>query len=192
MAADNKTLGNFQLGNIPAAPRGVPQIEVTFDIDANGIVNVKAKDLGTNKEQSITITASTNLSDDEIDKMVKEAEANREADEKRKEEADLKNEAEQLIFMTEKSLKDLGDKVSNEDKEKAEAEMKDLKEALEKGNVEDIKAKKDKLQETAMAFATKVYEEAAKQAQAEQGNEANTESSDKKDDNVVDAEFEEK
>ena len=190
MAADNKTLGNFQLTNIPPAPRGIPQIEVTFDIDANGIVNVKAKDLGTNKEQSITITASTNLSDDEIDKMVKEAEANREADEKRKEEADLRNDAEQTIFATEKALKDLGDKVSSEDKEKAEAEMKDLKEALEKEDLEDIKSKKEKLNETAMAFATKVYEEAAKQAQAE--NNTNSESTDKKDDNVVDAEFEEK
>ena len=192
MAADNKTLGNFQLTNIPPAPRGVPQIEVTFDIDANGIVNVKAKDLGTNKEQSITITASTNLSDDEIDKMVKEAEANREADEKRKEEADLRNEAEQTIFATEKAIKDLGDKVSSEDKEKAENEIKDLKEALEKDDIEDIKVKKDKLNETAMAFATKVYEEAAKAAQAEQGNNAESESSDKKDDNVVDAEYEEK
>lgn len=191
MAADNKTLGNFQLTNIPAAPRGVPQIEVTFDIDANGIVNVKAKDLGTNKEQSITITASTNLSDDEIDKMVKEAEANREADEKRKEEADLRNEAEQTIFATEKALKDLGDKVSTEDKEKAEAEMKDLKEALEKDDLEDIKSKKEKLNETAMAFATKVYEEAAKAAQANENNTTN-ETTDKKDDNVVDAEFEEK
>ena len=127
MAADNKTLGNFQLTNIPAAPRGVPQIEVTFDIDANGIVNVKAKDLGTNKEQSITITSSTNLSDDEIDKMVKEAEANKAADEKRKEEADTKNEAEQLIFMTEKSIKDLGDKVDEKDKKEAEDLLKILK-----------------------------------------------------------------
>ena len=188
MASDNKTLGRFQLTGIPAAPRGVPQIEVTFDIDANGIVNVKAKDLGTNKEQAITITASTNLSDDEIDKMVKEAEANREADEKRKEEADIKNEAEQLIFMTEKSIKDLGDKIDAKDKEKAEAEIKELKEALEKDNLDDIKSKKEKLNETAMAFATKVYEEAAKKAQAE--NKDNTES-DKKDD-VQDAEFEEK
>ena len=187
MAADNKTLGNFQLSGIPAAPRGVPQIEVTFDIDANGIVNVKAKDLGTNKEQAITITATTNLSDAEIDKMVKEAESNREADEKRKEEADLKNEAEQLIFMTEKSLKDLKDKVDEKDKKKAEDEIKDLKEALEKGDIEDIKAKKEKLNETAMAFATKVYEEAAK---ASQSNEE-TVKEDKKDDDVVDAEFEE-
>ena len=191
MAADNKTLGRFQLTNIPAAPRGVPQIEVTFDIDANGIVNVKAKDLGTNKEQSITITSSTNLSDEEIDKMVKEAEANKEADQKRKEEADAKNEAEQLIFQTEKSIKDLGDKIDAKDKEKAEGQIKDLKEALEKDNIEDIKSKKDALQETAMAFAKKVYEEAAKQAQESQASE-NTNNEEKKDDDVIDAEFEEK
>ena len=191
MAADNKTLGRFQLTNFPAAPRGVPQIEVTFDIDANGIVNVKAKDLGTNKEQSITITSSTNLSDEEIDKMVKEAEANKEADQKRKEEADAKNEAEQLIFQTEKSIKDLGDKIDAKDKEKAEGQIKDLKEALEKDNIEDIKSKKDALQETAMAFATKVYEEAAKQAQESQASE-NTNNEEKKDDDVIDAEFEEK
>ena len=190
MAADNKTLGNFQLTNIPLAPRGVPQIEVTFDIDNNGIVNVKAKDLGTNKEQSITITSNTSLSDEEIDKMVKEAEANKEADAKRKEEADLRNEAEQTIFATEKALKDLGDKVDANDKSKAEAEIKDLKEALEKGNIEDIKTKKEKLNETAMAFATKVYEEAAKANQANAEN--TTTEGTKKDDNVMDAEFEEK
>ena len=183
MAGDNKTLGRFQLTGIPNAPRGVPQIEVSFDIDANGIVNVKAKDLGTNKEQTITITSNTNLSDDEIDKMVKEAEENREADEKRKEEADTRNEAEQLIFMTEKSIKDLGDKIDDNDKEKAEAEMKELKESLEGNDIEDIKTKKDKLNETAMAFATKVYEEAAKNAQANQTEEKP---------DVQDAEFEEK
>ena len=192
MAADNKTLGRFQLTNIPAAPRGVPQIEVTFDIDANGIVNVKAKDLGTNKEQSITITASTNLSDEEIDKMVKEAEADKEADNKRKEEADVKNEAEQMIFQTEKAIKDLGDKADKKDKEKAEKEIKELREALDKNDIEDIKKKKDALSETAMAMATKVYEEAAKQAQANQANEENTDTSSKKDDNVQDAEYEEK
>ena len=188
MAADNKTLGRFQLTNIPAAPRGVPQIEVTFDIDANGIVNVKAKDLGTSKEQSITITSSTNLSDEEIDKMVKEAEANRAADEKRKEEADTKNEAEQMIFTCEKSLKDLGDKISDSEKKEAEEQIKDLKDALEKDNLEDIKAKKDKLQETAYKFAAKVYEEASKNAQTEENKET---SNDKKDDDVIDAEFEE-
>ena len=193
MASDNKTLGRFQLTNIPAAPRGVPQIEVTFDIDANGIVNVKAKDLGTGKEQSITITSSTNLSDDEIDKMVKEAEANREADEKKKNEAEVKNEAEQLVFQTEKSIKDLGDKISSEDKEKAEKQIKELKDAMEKDDIEDIKSKKDALQETAMAFATKVYEEAAKAKEANENNESNdSTNNDKKDDTVVDAEFEEK
>ena len=190
MAADNKTLGNFQLTNIPPAPRGVPQIEVTFDIDANGIVNVKAKDLGTNKEQSITITSSTNLSDDEIDKMVKEAEANKAADEKRKEEADVKNEAEQMIFATQKSIKDLGDKVDEKDKKQAEDLIKDLEEALKKDDLDDIKAKKDKLQEKAMELGAKVYEEAAKNAQEAQN--ADDSSSDKKDKDVKDAEYEEK
>ena len=188
MAADNKTLGNFQLTNIPPAPRGIPQIEVTFDIDANGIVNVKAKDLGTNKEQSITITSSTNLSDEDIDKMVKEAEANREADEKRKNEADTRNEAEQMIFATEKAIKDLGDKVDEKDKEKAEGQIKDLKEALEKEDMDDIKSKTEALNETAMALATKVYEEASKK-QAEENKDETKE--DKKDD-VVDADYEEK
>ena len=188
MAADNKTLGNFQLSGIPAAPRGVPQIEVTFDIDANGIVNVKAKDLGTGKEQKITITSNTNLTDEEIDKMIKEAEKNKEADEKRKEEADLRNEAEQMIFMTEKSIKDLGDKVSDEDKETAEKLVKELKEALEGEDIEDIKTKKEALQEKAMELGAKVYEEAAKNAQAESNDE---DDSKKKDDGVVDAEFEE-
>ena len=188
MAADNKTLGNFQLTNIPAAPRGVPQIEVTFDIDANGIVNVKAKDLGTNKEQSITITSSTNLSDEEIDKMIKEAESNKAADEKRKEEADVRNEAEQTIFMTEKSIKDLGDKVDKKDKKKAEKEIDELKKALKGNDIDEIKEKKDKLNETAMALGAKVYEEMAKASQA--NNDAS--SDDDKDSNVKDAEYEEK
>ena len=186
MAADNKTLGRFQLANIPPAPRGVPQIEVTFDIDANGIVNVKAKDLGTNKEQSITITASTNLSDEEIDRMVKEAASNKEADEKRREEADLRNESEQAIFATEKAIKDLKDKVSEDDKKKAEKEIEDLKEALKGTDLEDIKAKKEKLMESVMALGSKVYEEAAKQQAETEKTEADTK------DNVVDAEYEEK
>ena len=188
MAADNKTLGNFQLTNIPAAPRGVPQIEVTFDIDANGIVNVKAKDKGTGKEQSITITSGGSLSDEEIDKMVKEAEENKQADEKRKEEADAKNEAEQTIFMTEKSIKELGDKAPKDEKEKAEKRIKELKEALEKDNIEDIKKKTEALSESAMALGAKVYEEASKN-QTETKEEA---SEDKKDDNIKDAEYEEK
>ncbi len=167
MAADNKTLGNFRLDNIPPAPRGVPQIEVKFDIDANGIVNVSAKDLGTGKEQSITITATTNLSDEEIEKMRKEAEENKEADEKRKEEAETKNDAEQLVFQTEKAIKDLGDKADKKDVEEAEDLIKEVKEALDKGDIDDIKEKKDKLQEKAMALATKVYEQAAKERQAE-------------------------
>lgn len=192
MAADNKTMGRFQLTNIPPAPRGVPQIEVTFDIDANGIVNVKAKDLGTNKEQSITITASTNLSDDEIDRMVKEAEENKEKDEKRKEEADLRNEAEQMIFATEKAIKDLGDKVDSADKEKAEKQIKELKEALEGKDLDSIKTKKDALNETAMSLATKVYEQAAKDNGANNESSESTESSDDKKDDVIDAEYEEK
>ena len=193
MAADNKTLGNFQLTNIPPAPRGIPQIEVKFDIDANGIVNVTAKDLGTNKEQSITITSSTNLSDDEIDKMVKEAEANKEADEKRKEEADVKNEAESMIFATEKAIKDLGDKVDEKDKKDAEEKMEDLKKAMESNDTDDIKKKTEALNEVAMKLATKVYEEAAKknQAEAKSDEKGDTSKSDSKDD-VEEANYEEK
>ena len=195
MAADNKTLGRFQLTNIPPAPRGIPQIEVTFDIDANGIVNVKAKDLGTNKEQSITITATNTLTEEEIDKMMKEAEANKEADAKRKEEADAKNDAEQVIFATEKAIKDLGDKVTEEEKKEAEDLIKDLKEAVEKSNIEDIKSKKDKLLECANKLAVKVYEEAAKKAEAEK-KETETpneeENKNKKDDTTIDADYEEK
>ena len=193
MASDNKTLGRFQLTNIPPAPRGVPQIEVTFDIDANGIVNVKAKDLGTNKEQSITITATNTLTDEEIDKMMKEAEANKEADEKKKKEADARNDAEQVVFMTEKAIKDLGDKVDAKDKEEAEKLMDDVKKALEGDDIEKINSAKDALLTKANELATKVYEEAAKKAQAENKEEASSEDKkeDKKDD-VIDAEFEEK
>ena len=170
MAADNKTLGRFQLGNIPPAPRGVPQIEVTFDIDANGIVNVKAKDLGTNKEQSITITSNTNLSDEEIDKMVKEAEANKAADEKRKEEADTRNEADQTIFATEKAIKDLGEKLTDAEKKEVEDLIGDLKKSMEGTDIEDIKNKTKALNEKAMGLASRVYEEAAKQNQANTNN----------------------
>ena len=191
MASDNKTLGRFQLTNIPPAPRGVPQIEVTFDIDANGIVNVKAKDLGTNKEQSITITASNTLSDEEIDKMMKEAEANKEADAKKKEEADAKNDAEQAIFMTEKALKDLGDKVSDKDKEEAEKLVEKTKKTLEKDDVEEIKKAKDELLAKANELAAKVYEEASKNAKTEDTTEEK-ESTKKSDDGVVDAEYTEK
>ena len=170
MAADNKTLGRFQLGNIPPAPRGVPQIEVTFDIDANGIVNVKAKDLGTNKEQSITITSNTNLSDEEIDKMVKEAEANKAADEKRKEEADTRNEADQTIFATEKAVKDLGEKLTDAEKKEVEDLISDLKKSMEGTDIEDIKNKTKALNEKAMGLASRVYEEATKQNQANTNN----------------------
>ena len=190
MAADNKTLGNFQLTGIPAAPRGVPQIEVKFDIDANGIVNVTAKDLGTNKEQSITITSSTNLSDEEIERMKKEAEEHKAEDEKRKENADIRNDAEQLVFQTEKSLKDLGDKVTDKEKEEIEELIKNTKEKLEKDDIDDIKDAKEKLQEKAMALATRVYEEAAKANQANQEN--NSSDDNKNEDDVKEAEYEEK
>ena len=194
MANDNKTLGNFQLTNIPPAPRGVPQIEVTFDIDANGIVNVKAKDLGTGKEQSITITATNTLSDEEIDKMMKEAEKNKEADNKKKEVADAKNDAEQVVFMTEKALKDLGEKVTDSDKKEAEDLMEETKKAIETEDVEKINKAKDKLLEKANALATKVYEEAAKNNQSAESAKTETkeEKKEDKDDTVVDAEYEEK
>ena len=193
MVQDNKTLGRFQLGNIPPAPRGVPQIEVKFDIDANGIVNVSAKDLGTGKEQSITITSNTNLTDEEIDNMMKEAEQNKEQDEKRKEEADVRNDADSLIFQTEKALKDLGDKVDAKDKEEAMDKVKELKEALNGSDVDEIKKLKDELQEKTMSLATKVYEEAAKANQANQESET-SDSNDSKDkhDNVQEASYEEK
>ena len=198
MAADNKTLGNFQLGNIPPAPRGVPQIEVTFDIDANGIVNVSAKDLGTGKEQSITITSNTNLSDEEVEKMRKEAEENKEADEKRKEEAEVRNEAEQMVFQTEKAIKDLGDKADKKQVEEAKDLIKDLKDALEDGDIDKIKEEKEKLQEKAMALASKVYAEAAKERQSQEETEEKDEKEDKKDkkkkkkdDDVEEADIEE-
>ena len=191
MASDNKTLGRFQLTNIPPAPRGVPQIEVTFDIDANGIVNVKAKDLGTGKEQAITITSSTNLSDEEIDRMVKEAEANKEADEKKKALADAKNEADQMIFATEKSIKELGDKVDKKDKEEAEKLIKDLTDELKNDDVDKIKEKTEKLSSKAMEFGAKVYEEANKKSQETAEKEGNKKNK-KDDDEVVDAEYEEK
>ena len=188
MASDNKTLGRFQLTNIPPAPRGVPQIEVTFDIDANGIVNVKAKDLGTGKEQAITITASTNLSDEEIEKMRKEAEENKDADEKKKALADARNEADQMIFTTEKAIKDLGDKVDAKDKDAAEKLVSDLKKELEGEDVDKIKDATSKIQEEAMKLGAKVYEEANKKA----GEESNQSDNKSNEDEVVDAEFEEK
>ena len=189
MANDNKTLGNFQLTNLPPARRGVPQIEVKFDIDANGIVNVTAKDLGTNKEQSITITSSTNLSDEEIDKMMKEAEANKEADEKRKEEAEVRNNADSIVFATEKALADLGDKVSEEDKKNAEEKLEAAKKALEGTDIEEIKKTSEELNKVAMDLAAKVYEQAAK----DNANNTETNSgSDSDHEKVEDATYEEK
>jgi molecular chaperone DnaK len=172
MASDNKTLGNFQLTDIPPARRGVPQIEVTFDIDANGIVNVKAKDLGTGKEQKITITSNTNLSDEEIDKMMKEAEANKEADEKRKAMADAKNDADQAIFAAEGAIRDLGEKLTDDEKKDVEDKIAALKEVVGKdsSSVDEIKDKTKELQDKAMELAGRVYQEdqAANQgAQAE-------------------------
>ena len=191
MAADNKTLGRFQLTDIPPAPRGIPQIEVTFDIDKNGIVNVRAKDLGTNKEQTITIKSSTGLSDEEIDKMVKEAEANAEEDKKRKEEAELRNEADQLVFTVDKTLKDLEGKVDEAEVTKANEAKDALVAAIEKNDLEEIRTKKDALQEIVQNLSVKLYEEAAKQAQDAQGADGAAGESKGNDDNVVDAEFEE-
>ncbi|MFS0879389.1 molecular chaperone DnaK [Metabacillus niabensis] len=188
MAADNKTLGRFQLTDIPPAPRGVPQIEVSFDIDKNGIVNVRAKDLGTNKEQQITIKSSTGLSDEEIERMVREAEENADADKKRKEEVELRNEADQLVFTTEKTLKDLEGKVDEAQVTKANEAKDALKAAIEKNDLDEIKAKKEELQTIVQELSVKLYEEAAKQAQAGQGGEA---AGRKANDDVVDAEFEE-
>ena len=192
MAADNKTLGNFQLTGIPAARRGVPQIEVTFDIDANGIVNVTAKDLGTNKKQSITITSNTTLSDEEVEEMMKEAEANKEADKKRKEEADLRNDAEQLCFQTESSLKDFGDKVDSKEKEEVEDLIKDVREQLAKDELDqsELTKKKDALQEKAIALASKIYQQ--NQSEEQSSETENNESKDDKNSDVKDADYEEK
>jgi molecular chaperone DnaK len=188
MASDNKTLGRFQLADIPAAPRGVPQIEVTFDIDANGIVSVKAKDLGTNKEQNITISGTGSLSQEEIDRMIKEAEEMAETDKKRREEADLRNDASSLVFQTNKALDDLKDEVDATEKEKVETLIKDVEKALEGTDVELIKSSKDALEKEAQGIATKAYQKAQQQQQAQP--EENTQNDDKS--NTVDAEFESK
>ena len=191
MAADNKTLGRFQLTDIPPAPRGIPQIEVTFDIDKNGIVNVSAKDLGTGKEQTITIKSSSGLTDEEIDRMVKDAEANAEADKKRREEADLRNEVDQLVFQTDKVLADLKDKVSEEKVKKAEAARDELKAAIEANDLDQMKAKRDALNEIVQNLTVKLYEQAAAQAQAAQGDAQAQADTNASGDDVVDAEFEE-
>ena len=190
MAADNKTLGRFQLNDIPAAPRGIPQIEVTFDIDKNGIVNVSAKDLGTQKEQQITIKSSSGLTDEEIEKMVKDAEANAEADKKRKEEVELRNEVDQLIFQTDKTLKELEGKVDEADVKAAEEARDALKAAVEANDLEAMKEKRDALNEVVQNLTVKLYEQAAAAQQAA-GGETEGQSSAANDDNVVDADFEE-
>ena len=171
-AKDNKTLGRFQLNDIPPAPRGIPQIEVTFDIDANGIVSVSAKDLGTNKQQSITITASSNLKEEEIDKAVKEAEAHAEEDKKRKEVVNLKNEADNLVFALEKMLKDNGDKISAEDKEKLEKSIAKAKEEFKSDDADTIRKAMEELSKENEPIVTKLYQAAAEKAQAEQAKNA--------------------
>ena len=186
MAADNKTLGRFQLTDIPAAPRGVPQIEVSFDIDKNGIVNVRAKDLGTQKEQTITIKSSSGLSDDEIERMVKDAEANAEADKQRKEEVDLRNDADALLFTVDKTLKELEGKVDAEEVKKAEDARDELKAAIEANDIEQMKTKRDALNEIVQNLTVKLYEQAAQQ-QAQENPEAAQGGAD----DVVDADFEE-
>ena len=186
MAADNKTLGRFQLGDIPLAPRGVPQIEVKFDIDANGIFNVSAKDLGTGKSQNIVIQSGSGLSDEEIEKMIKEAEQNAEADKKRKEEAEIKNESEQIIFAAKKAVEDLGDEVTADEKADIEAKSKELEEALKGNDIEDIKAKKDALTKASQNVAMKAYQK-AQQAQ-QQGSSNSNEDSDTVDADYTDVE----
>ena len=192
MAADNKTLGRFQLTDIPAAPRGIPQIEVTFDIDKNGIVSVKAKDLGTQKEQTIVIQSNSGLTDEEIEKMMKDAEANAEADKKRKEEVDLRNEVDQAIFATEKTIKETEGKGFDAERDAAQAGLDDLKKAQESGNLEDMKAKLEALNEKAQALAVKLYEQAAAAQQAQAGAEGAQTTGNAGGDDVVDGEFTEK
>ena len=184
-AKDNKTLGRFQLNDIPPAPRGVPQIEVTFDIDANGIVSVSAKDLGTNKAQSITITASSNLKDEDIDRAVKEAEAHAEEDKKRKELVTTKNEAENLVFQLEKMLKDNGDKISSEDKEKLEKAIETAKKEFETDNIDDLRAAIEKLSKENEAIVTKLYQAANPQGQADPNAQAQDTATNKNGDDEI-------
>ncbi len=193
MAADNKLLGQFDLVGIPPAPRGTPQIEVTFDIDANGIVNVSAKDKSTGKEQQIKIQASGGLSDEEIDKMVKDAEANAETDKKKREEVDVKNQADSLVFQVEKNIKEHGDKISPEDKSKIEADLKDLKEALEKNEIETIKQKTQDLTQSSMKMGEAMYkdQQSSDAPGAEQPKQEDNTSETKSDDDVIDADYEE-
>lgn len=190
-AKDNKSIGTFILDGIAPAPRGIPQIEVTFDIDANGIVNVSAKDLGTGKEQHVSITASSNMSKDDIDKAVKEAEAFAADDKKKKEEVDARNEADSMVYQTEKAMGEFGDKLTDADKEAVNPKIEALKEALKGTDIEAIKAKKDELQKAFYDVAGRIYQEqgAAAQAADVQGAGTNAADSAKPDDNVVDADF---
>jgi molecular chaperone DnaK len=164
MAAQNRTLGRFDLVGIPPAPRGVPQIEVTFDIDANGIVHVSAKDMGTGKEQKIRIESSSGLSDNDIERMVKEAELHAEEDKKEREKAEVRNDADNMIYATEKNIKDLGDKVNPEDKSKADEAIADLRRALEEGDTEAIKTKTETLKQVSYKIAEEVYKQSGAQA----------------------------
>ena len=191
MAADNKSLGMFKLDGIPAAPRGVPQIEVTFDIDANGIVHVSAKDLGSGKEQSITITASTNMSKDDIDKAVREAEQFAAEDKKKREEIDTRNGADQLVFQTEKTLAELGDKVDASKKAEVESKLAELKEALKGTDIEAIKAKQEAVQKAFYAISEELYKNAQAAQGAQPGADAGAANGGKPDDGVVDADFKE-
>jgi molecular chaperone DnaK len=192
MAKDNKTLGHFQLNDIPPAPRGIPQIEVKFDIDANGIVNVSAKNVATGKANSITIQSSSSLSDDEIDRLVREAEENAEADKQKREEADLRNEADQMIFMTKKAITDLGDKVTDSEKKDAEAKIKAVEDALKGDDLDEIKTAKENLEKSAQALSERVYKETqAAQNQEQSQSEPSNEEDDKKDDDVFDADYKE-
>jgi len=192
MAKDNKTLGHFQLGDIPPAPRGIPQIEVKFDIDANGIVNVHAKNVATGKANSITIQSGSGLTDAEIEKLVREAEENAEADKQKREEADLRNEADQMIFLTNKAIKDLEGKVTDKEKKEAEEKIKDLEKALKGDDLDNIKKKKEALEKTAQALSERVYKEQAAEQQASQGAApSEDEGEDKGNDDVFDADYKE-
>lgn len=188
-AKDNKSLGTFRLDGIAPAPRGIPQIEVTFDIDANGIVNVSAKDLGTGKEQHISITASTNMSKEDIDKAVKEAEAFAEEDKKRREEVDLRNEADSMVYQTEKSLNEFGDKVTAEEKGQVQPKIDALKEALKGDDIEKVKTAKEELQTAFYAVAEKVYKEQGAQAQQTEVSGGTADNGDNGGDNVVDVDY---
>ena len=190
MASDNKMLGNFELVGIAPAARGVPQIEVTFDIDANGIVNVSAKDKGTGKEQKIQIQASGGLSDEEIEKMVKDAEANKEEDKKKRESVDVRNQADTLLHSTEKNLKEHGVKVSDAEKKAIEDASSDLKESIKGTDTEDIKKKTETLVQASMKLGEAIYK-SQQSAKPDASKDDGKNDKGKKDDNVVDADFEE-